>query len=370
MDDSSIQPMFHTTRFLESLSIDQCLFQTYAEPKGARDDRALSRTMIGTFGEHFRTLQRINERGAAVCAMINEGNGSKQRSNANVTAVRSVFVDLDGAPLEPILSAPLSPHAIVESSPKKFHAYWSVRECPVDEFKSVQLKLADRFGGDRSVNDLARVMRLPGFMHLKSQPFRSRVVACHSSPPYRFAELLEALSFDAPIADRNQSRITAGARNKTIYGMARGLRKQGIAVDEAHRRIDLVNMSRCEPPLAETEVQRTVTSAYSHELEIDIAVPCALFESPAYLALSPRARNLAIHCYQQVGLTGRVDIVLAHSNFAAQFPKSATFHRARDELIQAGLVIETKAAKRPTPKTGPTPAHFKLLYLPSKVKPV
>ncbi len=108
--------------------------------------------------------------------MVNEGNG-KGRSNGNVVKVRALFVDLDGAPLEPVLASEFVPHMIIESSPGRYHVYWLVCDCPLERFKSVQLRIALRFYGDKGVNDLCRVMRLPGFVHNKdlNKPFTSRL---------------------------------------------------------------------------------------------------------------------------------------------------------------------------------------------------
>lgn len=108
--------------------------------------------------------------------MINEGDG-KGRHASNVVRVRAHFVDLDGAPLAPVLEASDKPHLIVESSPGRWHVYWFLDECPLEEFKVRQQRLAEKYGGDSSVVDLPRVMRLPGFYHHKTaMPFLTRLV--------------------------------------------------------------------------------------------------------------------------------------------------------------------------------------------------
>ena len=101
--------------------------------------------------------------------MVNRGDG-KGRRKENVVEVRSVFLDLDGTRLGVLDRAALDPHIVVESSPGRFHAYWRVEGLPLDDFEAVQLALAARFGGDSSVRDLPRVMRLPGYCHRKGPP--------------------------------------------------------------------------------------------------------------------------------------------------------------------------------------------------------
>jgi hypothetical protein len=144
--------------------------------------RTLNRVLHGTLDQHADELIRLNLAGAGIFVMVNEGDGVVHtgkktcRTNDNVKRIRSVFCDLDGAPLEPILQAPLEPHIIVESSPGKWHAYWLTSDTSLDEFKGMQKALAAKYSGDPSVCDLARVMRLPGFYHQKGEPFMTRLV--------------------------------------------------------------------------------------------------------------------------------------------------------------------------------------------------
>lgn len=145
-------------------------------------DLELNRVFHGTLDEHADALFRLNRAGAGIFVMVNEGDGFVHdgrrtcRTNQNVFRIRAVFCDLDGAPLEPILKAPLEPHIIVESSPGKWHAYWLTSDTTLNEFKGVQQALAAKYSGDKSVCDLARVMRLPGFYHQKGEPFMTRLV--------------------------------------------------------------------------------------------------------------------------------------------------------------------------------------------------
>ncbi len=163
-----------TRRFLEALDPSPgalFTFQTWPEAPGA----PASRVLHGTLAEHAEDLIAANMGGAAVGVMVNRGD-LQGRSTRNVVQVRALFVDLDGAPLYPVLEADPPPSIIVESSPGKWHAYWLVQDCPLSEFKPTMLHLASKFNGDRSVTDLPRVMRLPGFVHQKGEPFLSRIV--------------------------------------------------------------------------------------------------------------------------------------------------------------------------------------------------
>lgn len=113
--------------------------------------------------------------GHGIFVMPNEGD-LKGRRESNVIRVRAQWVDLDGAPIDQIYATPLQPHIVVESSPARWHAYWKVNHCPLDDFKNRQQALAKRFGGDILVCDLPRVMRVPGFFHWKAEPFLTRLL--------------------------------------------------------------------------------------------------------------------------------------------------------------------------------------------------
>jgi hypothetical protein len=181
-----IPDLAQSTAFLDFLEPGGLFtFQTFA------DRPALSiypSVMHGTLDEHAAELMSLNQRGAGIFVMDNAGDGVIRpgaktcRTQANVTRVRALFVDLDGAPLEPVTTFEEPPDLVVETSPGRWHAYWQVDDCELDEFSHLQQCLAAEFEGDRSVCDLPRVMRLPGFWHVKSEtPFLSHLVESDSA---------------------------------------------------------------------------------------------------------------------------------------------------------------------------------------------
>ena len=175
-------------RFLKLLAPDEDVFTFQTVPdikeesKNPKIRAALNRVYHGTLEENFIHLSALNICLAGVFVMINRGDGlallghKTCRSNANVVGIRSIFADLDGAPLEPVLAHSIHPDIVVESSPGKWHAYWLAKGCPLDEFTRLQEAVATNFNGDHSIKDLARVMRVPGFWHQKRDPFMTRIV--------------------------------------------------------------------------------------------------------------------------------------------------------------------------------------------------
>ena len=106
-------------RFLRCLDPEarSFTFQTFDdyEPKDSR----LARTLRGTLAEHADTLCDLNRRGAGVCVAVNINDG-RGRARPNITSVRALFLDLDGAPPEPVRECPLRPHIQVENLPRAF----------------------------------------------------------------------------------------------------------------------------------------------------------------------------------------------------------------------------------------------------------
>lgn len=163
-----------TERFLQALdpATATFTFQTFDDNRD-RHDKRLVRLLHGTLEQHASTLQQLNAQGAGIFVTIN-ATDFKGRKAANIVRVRALFLDLDGAPLPE--DGPTS-HIITETSPRRWHTYWRVKGVALAEFPDYQKALIERYGGDVSVHDLPRVMRLPGFFHRKGRPYLVRVIA-------------------------------------------------------------------------------------------------------------------------------------------------------------------------------------------------
>ena len=88
---------------------------------------------------------------------------------------------------------PIVPNLIVNSSPGKYHYYWLTNTDNQLEWAGVQARMVEDYGSDKSVKDLARVLRLPGFYHLKD-PENPHLVKyiCLRTDPYTWDEIKEA----------------------------------------------------------------------------------------------------------------------------------------------------------------------------------
>jgi hypothetical protein len=162
----------HARQFLSLLVANPAsfTFQVIPERDGCNIKPAI---LHGSIDELASQLIAANQAGAGVFVMVNAGD-QRGRKAENVVRVRAHFVDLDKPGIDPLFTAEVPPHIVVESSAGKWHAYWLAEAgASLDEFSALQRSLAERFMGDTVVCDVARIMRLPGFYHQKKngEPF-------------------------------------------------------------------------------------------------------------------------------------------------------------------------------------------------------
>jgi hypothetical protein len=181
-------------KFLKALDAetDKFTFQTFDEQG---EDKSLVKILHGTLDQHYAKLVELSKAGAGVYVTVNETD-LKGRKAENIKRVRYVFVDLDGAPLAPAKQP--RPHIIVESSPKRWHAYWRVEGMALEAFKDAQRRQITRLGSDKTIVDLPRVLRLPGFLHQKGKPFKTRVVDIWNGKPYKAVDFMGTPEKKAP----------------------------------------------------------------------------------------------------------------------------------------------------------------------------
>jgi KaiC/GvpD/RAD55 family RecA-like ATPase len=251
---------------LDEEQVDFCI-RTFDDSDFQRSELAASLT--GTFEELAPELARRNDTGAGVFVVVNKGG---HRAN-EITEVRAVFADTDGAPLEPMLACGLEPHMVVESSPGRWHAYWRVEGLLLDQFRAVQQAISAKFGTDPKVHDLSRVMRLPGFFHRKGVPFRSRIIHESGGQPYGAARILAAFPqavASAPAEVLGAEQVITyikGMRNSALMSRAGSMRRDGFAEDEIASALLSFNTRACSPPLPAAEVTQVARSAMRYAPE-------------------------------------------------------------------------------------------------------
>jgi hypothetical protein len=217
--------------------------------------------------------------GCGIYVMVNEGDG-KGRKEENVTRVNALFVDLDGAPLDPILQAPLKPHVITNTSPGRYQAFWLIKNCPLDAFKRAQIALALKFNGDIKVQDLSRVMRLPGFYNNKPGK-GGHIVTIQDAEyalPYDFQTFWEEMALTTTendllseekdklpsLQEMLERTIPDGQRNSTLMRYAGRYVFQGASEEMVLGILQTINTTCCKPPLPLVEVASIARSAMTY----------------------------------------------------------------------------------------------------------
>lgn len=137
-----------------------------------RATAAISRR--GTLWELWGELCAWNTAGFGVFVCVNDMDGNG-REIANVQTIRCQAVDLDSLSAQQNYERATEfnppPSFAVQSSPGRWHVYWQTQQHKDrDKFTLLQRKLAQHFDGDKKIIDPSRVLRLPGFYHLKSNP--------------------------------------------------------------------------------------------------------------------------------------------------------------------------------------------------------
>ena len=136
------------------------------------------------------------------------------------------FAECDDRPISEqhaLLDAcPLPPSIRVETK-KSVHAYWLLAgdnpgDVYADDWREVQRRLIAYFGSDDKIKNPARLMRLPGFDHLKLDPTTKRnhrtpvrVVVFEPDRRFTLADLLEAFPAPAEEAKAETAQTASGS---------------------------------------------------------------------------------------------------------------------------------------------------------------
>ena len=105
MQNENIMPdIDQAANFLERLDpkATSWTFQTFDE-RADRKDKGLARVLHGSLEQHASELTALQDRGAGVFVTVNKTDGEGRKAE-NVTQVRAFFLDLDGAPLDPVVA--------------------------------------------------------------------------------------------------------------------------------------------------------------------------------------------------------------------------------------------------------------------------
>lgn len=126
-----------------------------------------------------KDAHKWNSKGYGIFHTVNEFHG--RRILANLVFINSWYVDIDKISKEEmikLIATGLVPTMVVETK-NGYHVYWKAKNATKESWRQImELRLIPFYKGDRKAKDLTRILRTPGFNHMKNpeEPFPVKVV--------------------------------------------------------------------------------------------------------------------------------------------------------------------------------------------------
>ena len=163
-------------------------------------------------------------------------SSSDSRRAKEYPAQRAIWVDCDQSYDNKLLQS-LKPSYMWETSPGHKQALWLMRD-PIEskEFHRDGFigMLTQALGGDKSGVDIGQLLRVPGTMHHKRQPFRGRVLQSTGAVYTRgqvLTRVAKGLGFAPGLASELGADDPYGDRSKVLWRFARNAAELGLAQD-------------------------------------------------------------------------------------------------------------------------------------------
>lgn len=137
------------------------------------------------------------ELGYGIFATVNSFNGPRRKEN--LTRINAWAIDMDDGTKQQMhdkLEAFIAPPSLIVETKRGYQAYWFARDARPECWDYIVLeRLVPHFGSDANARDLCRILRVPGFLHLKdpADPFPVMKVWQHKVfyTEHQFVNLLE-----------------------------------------------------------------------------------------------------------------------------------------------------------------------------------
>ncbi|MEK7140289.1 MAG: hypothetical protein AAB815_00735, partial [Patescibacteria group bacterium] len=199
----------------------------------------------------------------------------------NITRINYWMADIDAGTkpeqMARIDKLILKPSRVIESK-RGYHLYWAAVDATLENYRTIQEGIIQKTGADTAVKDPARLMRAPGYYHMKNKddPFLVRI-AFQSADTYTEKEMLYAFGYKKSIhktnynfdrnADKSEmldpvnwnrifklDRLTNGNRNNELCRITLWLRDSGFPSATIKETIFEMNR-RIATPLPEHEIE-------------------------------------------------------------------------------------------------------------------
>jgi len=136
--------------------------------------------------------------GFGIFVTVNEFDGARRKENLRRVVAWAVDMDEGSKPEQErrLNASPLVPSMIVETK-RGYQAWWNARDGVAAHWNALVLeRLVPFFGSDKNARDLCRILRVPGYLHLKdpTDPFKIRIAWRHEVS-YCERQLAEAFAW-------------------------------------------------------------------------------------------------------------------------------------------------------------------------------
>lgn len=175
--------------------------------------RMLDASPTGVFPIALSDAKHWNSKGYGIFWSLNSFRGARRIEN--LASIDSWAIDIDAGDKElqwrRIEKAPLFPSLIVETK-RGFQVYFFAKDAKPNHWNSLVLdRLVPYYQADKNARDLARIMRVPGYLHLKNpaDPFRVREIF-RSNATYSEAQIV-----------RYYQDLNQGTRNEQAHEAAK-----------------------------------------------------------------------------------------------------------------------------------------------------
>lgn len=119
-----------------------------------------------------------NQLAYGIYQTVNEFSGARRKEN--LVRINSWFIELDSLTkpeqLE-LIDSGLIPSMIVESK-RGYHVYFDAKDALPPHWDQIMKRLVEFYGADARARDICRILRAPGYKHMKdpADPFEVKVV--------------------------------------------------------------------------------------------------------------------------------------------------------------------------------------------------
>jgi hypothetical protein len=188
------------------------------------------------------------ELGFGIFFTVNEFNGPRRKECLRKVIAWAVDMD-DGSKADQhakLIRSPLVPSLIVETK-RGYQASWIAKDGKPEHWNAIVLeRLVPFFGSDKNARDLCRILRVPGYLHLKdpADPFRVRVAWRHDVS-YSERQLADAFEW---VPDPKAQRATHDEQRRAAEAEIRAVNRSSTTPSESLW--DAVYALDCEEGLA------------------------------------------------------------------------------------------------------------------------